>query len=288
MEKFNLNDVCCFDCETTGVPDKGMKWDEDFLRFPRPVTMAWAFGDTERHEIIRPQGWDIPTETVAIHGITTEQADKEGKPFVEVVTEFLNDVEKCPLICAHNIYFDTSIIKAAIMALCPELAERAESALFKGKRIDTMRKTIKFVGAKKENGSGKFPTLEELFAKLFDGATFPAHNALEDVRALRKCLPPLVEMGFIELVQKEYPAESLEQKPEILEQKTPILERKTEILERNAESSERSIEFDDPNPVTQPIGKSAKPFHFRLNFPEQQPETSTTNVTNELLNENDF
>ena len=148
MKIIHLNNVLCFDCETTGVPEKGMKWDEDFLRFPRPVTMAWAFGDTEKHEIIRPQGWDIPTETVAIHGVTTEQADKEGKPFVEVVTEFLNDAEKCPLICAHNIYFDTSIIKAAIMALCPELADKAESALFKGKRIDTMYKTIKFVGSK--------------------------------------------------------------------------------------------------------------------------------------------
>ena len=281
MEKFNLNDVCCFDCETTGVPDKGMKWDEDFLRFPRPVTMAWAFGDTERHEIIRPQGWDIPTETVAIHGITTEQADKEGKPFVEVVTEFLNDAEKYPLICAHNVYFDTSIIKAAIMALCPELADKAESALFKGKRIDTMRKTIKFVGARKENGSGKFPTLEELFAKLFDGATFPAHNALEDVRALRKCLQPLVEMGIIELEQKEYPAETLEQKPE-------KIERKTEILERKTENSEQTIEFSDPNPVTQPIGETPNDFRFRLNFPEQQPETPTANVTNELLNENEF
>lgn len=282
MEKFILNDVCCFDCETTGVPEKGMKWDVDFLQFPRPVTMAWAFGDTERHEIIRPQGWDIPTETVAIHGITTEQADKEGKPFVEVVTEFLNDAEKYPLICAHNVYFDTSIIKAAIMALCPELADKAESALFKGKRIDTMRKTIKFVGARKENGSGKFPTLEELFAKLFDGATFPAHNALEDVRALRKCLPPLVEMGIIELVQKEYPAETLEQKPE-------KIERKPEKIERKTENSEQTIEFSDPNPVTQPIGESAKPFRFRLNFPEQQPETpATTNVTNELLNENEF
>ena len=282
MEKFSLNDVCCFDCETTGVPEKGMKWDVDFLQFPRPVTMAWAFGDTERHEIIRPQGWDIPTETVAIHGITTEQADKEGKPFVEVVTEFLNDAEKYPLICAHNVYFDTSIIKAAIMALCPELADKAESALFKGKRIDTMRKTIKFVGARKENGSGKFPTLEELFAKLFDGATFPAHNALEDVRALRKCLPPLVEMGIVELVQKEYPAETLEQKPE-------KIERKTEILERKTENSEQTIEFSDPNPVTLPIGETPNDFRFRLNFPEQQPETpATTNVTNELLNENEF
>ena len=88
-------------------------------------------------------------------------------------------------------------------------------------------------------------------------------------------------MGIIELVQKEYPAETLEQKPE-------KIERKTEILERKTENSEQTIEFSDPNPVTQPIGESAKPFRFRLNFPEQQPETPTTNVTNELLNENEF
>lgn len=272
MKNYTLNDVLCFDCETTGVPEKGMKWDVDFLQFPRPVSMAWAFGDTERHEIIRPQGWEIPTETVAIHGITTEQADKEGKPFIEVVTEFLNDAEKYPLICAHNVYFDTSIIKAAIMALCPELADKAESALFKGKRIDTMYKTIKFVGAKYPNGRpGKYPRLEELFAKLFDGATFPAHHALEDVRALRKCLPPLVEMGIIELVQKEYPAETLEQKPE-------KIERKTEILERKTENSEQTIEFSDPNPVMQPIG---------VIMEESAPE-KPNNTINDMLNENDF
>ena len=59
MKNYTLNNVLCFDCETTGVPEKGMKWDEDFLRFPRPVTMAWAFGDTEKHEIIRPQGLSL-------------------------------------------------------------------------------------------------------------------------------------------------------------------------------------------------------------------------------------
>ena len=29
MANFNLNDVLCFDCETTGIPEKGMKWDEE-------------------------------------------------------------------------------------------------------------------------------------------------------------------------------------------------------------------------------------------------------------------
>ena len=35
-----------------------------------------------------------------------------------------------------------------------------------------------------------------------------------DVRALRRCVPELVELGIIELVQKEYPAEQLTIKTE--------------------------------------------------------------------------
>lgn len=58
-----------------------------------------------------------------------------------------------------------------------------------------------------QNGKpGKFPKLEELFAKLFPGETFPAHDALQDVKALRRCVPELVEFGIIELKQKERPA----------------------------------------------------------------------------------
>ena len=73
-----------------------------------------------------------------------------------------------------------------------------------------MMKTIKFVGALYSNGRpGKYPKLEELYSKLFPGETFPAHDALEDIRALRCCVPELVNLGIIELAQKEYPAEQL-------------------------------------------------------------------------------
>lgn len=30
MQKFELKDICFFDCETIGVPAKGLKWDADF------------------------------------------------------------------------------------------------------------------------------------------------------------------------------------------------------------------------------------------------------------------
>ena len=40
MRVFNLSDVCFFDCETTGVPAKGLKWDEHFNQFPHVVQLT--------------------------------------------------------------------------------------------------------------------------------------------------------------------------------------------------------------------------------------------------------
>ena len=48
-----------------------------------------------------------------------------------------------------------------------------------------------------ERKPGKFPRLEELYAKLFDGESFPAHNSMEDVRALAKCFTECRNRGLI-------------------------------------------------------------------------------------------
>lgn len=91
MQKFDLKDVCFFDCETTGVPAKDLKWDADFEQFPHVVQLAWSLGDKGKSYIIKPDNYEIPPETTAIHGITTERAITEGVPFADVVDEFLAD-----------------------------------------------------------------------------------------------------------------------------------------------------------------------------------------------------
>lgn len=75
-------------------------------------------------------------------------------PFAEVVDEFLADANAAPLVCAHNIYFDSSMLKANVLRYCGReyYDAHVEDALHKGKRIDTMMKTIKFVGALYSNG----------------------------------------------------------------------------------------------------------------------------------------
>ena len=90
-------------------------------------------------------------------------------------------------------------------------ANDVETALYKGKRIDTMRSTMKWVDARTSWGKLKFPNLGELYARCFPGETFHAHDALDDTKAVARCLPVILELGLVELKVKEYPEEMDEQ-----------------------------------------------------------------------------
>ena len=214
-----IDDVLFFDTETTGIPERSWNWDTDFEQYPHVVQIAWLHGCKVETHIIRPDGWEIPQETVDVHGITTEYALEHGEPFASVVDMFIQDCHDAGLICGHNIHFDTSIIKANILReLGREYydANDVENALYKGKRIDTMRPTMKWVDARMANGRLKFPNLSELYSRCFPGETFPAHDALEDVKAVAKCLPVILELGLVELKVKEYPDEQAKPTPEQL------------------------------------------------------------------------
>lgn len=242
MEKFTVEqDVLIFDAETTGLPAKGAKWENDFADFPNLVSLSWIFQGVEKNYIIYPDGWDIPADATEIHGITTQYAIEHGTKIDVVLADFAEDILRAALVAAHNIYFDSSMVKSNVLKhLGKEFYDeyRIEEGLHKGKRVDTMMKTIKFVAAPFANGRGgnKFPTLEELYNKLFPGETFKAHDSLEDCRALQRCLPELINLEIIELKIKQYDGEQLDCKKQ-MEAPKPTANK---------------IEFNDPSPVIVP------------------------------------
>ena len=291
-----INDVLFFDTETTGVPDRSAKWDTDFADYPHVVQMAWIHGCKVENHIIRPDGWEIPDNTVAVHGITTEYALEHGEPFAAVVDIFIQDCHDAGLICGHNIHFDTGIVKANILReLGREYydANDVETALYKGKRIDTMRSTMKWVDARNSWGKLKFPNLGELYARCFPGETFPAHDALEDTKAVARCLPVILELGLVELKVKEYPDEQAKPTADDLSNATKI-------------AAEAAKKFADAQPVpTYPFGGivpetagngpilDAKQKDDKLSIqPAKAPEienfTKISDAAAELLDQNDF
>lgn len=74
-----MPNILFFDTETTGIPD--FKSPSDAPHQPHLVEVAALVIDEDTrqvingfHSMVRPDGWTIPDEVAAIHGITTERA----------------------------------------------------------------------------------------------------------------------------------------------------------------------------------------------------------------------
>ena len=278
-----IDDVLFFDTETTGIPDRAHKWDVDFMEYPHVVQMAWIHGCKVENHIIRPDGWEIPQETVDVHGITTEYALEHGEPFASVVDMFIQDCHDAGLICGHNIHFDTGIVKANILReLGREYydANDVETALYKGKRIDTMRPTMKWVDARMANGRLKFPNLGELYSRCFPGETFPAHDAIEDVKAVARCLPVILNLGLVELKVKEYPEET----PEPAKESTTAAVIAAESAKKFGASPEKAVNGPNLDDKTENDKLPVQP----EKAPEIENSAKITGVAAELLDANDF
>ena len=181
-----MSQTLFFDTETTGLPNKGANWEYYFLNFPYLVQIAWIIGGDEKEYIIKPDNYEIPIEATEIHGITQEKAMDVGIAVKDVLEEFFLLAVKSDKIVGHNIYFDTSIIKANALRLEFD-KDMIISALDKTKRFDTMQKSMKLLKV------GKYPKLEELYKFLFNSEIENQHTALVDVRATKDCYEALIK-----------------------------------------------------------------------------------------------
>ena len=201
--------IVFFDTETTGIPVKGSNWETDYNSFPYIVQLSWKRSDQDEVKdfIVKPEGYEIPEFASQIHGITTERALAEGDYFENVIRHFISDCLDAEKIVGHNIYFDTSNLKANVCRYVEkngdsgpfdvEWIDKIVDALDKSKRIDTMMKTVKFCNIPFPNGKGqKWPTLIELYDKLFN-EEFPAHNSKFDVLATERSYYELVKLGIL-------------------------------------------------------------------------------------------
>ena len=191
------------DVETTGLFGKNQHYSTDFALFPKIVSIAWQLLDEDQklfnkeYHVIRPDGYEIPEESQVIHGISTEQAIACGKDMKTILRHFIIDAQEADKIVIHNAFYDCSVIKANLLCLGVD-KNIANEALAKEKRVDTMMKTIKFVGAEYANGNpGKWPRQEELYFKLFQEEMKGAHDSENDVENLKKCYYELLRLKIL-------------------------------------------------------------------------------------------
>jgi DNA polymerase III subunit epsilon len=175
-----------FDTETTGLPKSWKAPVTDLNNWPRLVQLAFLHFDAEGNKlcghdyIIRPEGFKIPAEAAAIHGITTERAEREGRDLLTVLQEFYDYVENVNCLVAHNMSFDEKIIGAEF------LRKGMPNCVLQKKKICTMEKSTDFCAIRGPYGY-KWPKLSELHYKLFGSDFEEAHNAAVDINVTAKC-----------------------------------------------------------------------------------------------------
>lgn len=111
-----------YDSETSGMP----LWKEpsNDPRQPHIVNLAAKLVDLDTREVVKsmdvlvkPDGWVIHDDCIAIHGITNERAAAEGIPEREAVLQFLAmAAELAPdeVVIGHNESFDHRIVRIAV------------------------------------------------------------------------------------------------------------------------------------------------------------------------------
>lgn len=109
-----------YDTETTGIPKFDMP-SEDPAQ-PHLVQVAAGLVDsTSRAKvagidlIIRPNGWIIPDESAAVHGITTEIALARGIDEAVAITALYQLWLLADRRIAHSQHFDARIIRTALL-----------------------------------------------------------------------------------------------------------------------------------------------------------------------------
>lgn len=173
-----------YDTETSGLPD--WKSPSEAEHQPHIVQAAGAIVDSESRETIasveliaKPDGWVIPDEVAAIHGITTERALQLGVPEREVLTAMLGLWNRCEFRVAHNEQFDARILRIA-MKRNPDLFEESFVESFRvAPSYCTMRRSTPIVRLPRN----KWPKLTEAHQHFFGRSFDDAHSAMADVRA---------------------------------------------------------------------------------------------------------
>jgi DNA polymerase-3 subunit alpha len=227
-----------FDTETTGLPKKWKAPLDDFDNWPRMVQLAWQCHDIEgnflfaKNHVITPDGYTIPDDVVAVHGISTEIAHEKGIPLEDALRDFMEDVRNSKSIVGHNVSFDINIVGCELLR-----CEMDEQELVKASSLDTMTGSKEFCDLKRR-GQLKNPTLTELHTKLFGVPFAEAHNAAADVEATSRC--------FLELIRVDgLSPQFLNMSPEQI-QTFKINNPKTiELVGVEYESFKQNTAFDD-------------------------------------------
>lgn len=188
-----------FDTETVGLPVNPSAPSSMVSNWPRLIQISWILTNSkgvhyrEKSFIIKPSGFVITQEATYINGISMERAISEGADLDFVLKEFVRDCKRANYLVGHNVLFDKRVVGAEMLRLGMKDTISAKSSFC------TMTESVLYCDILGRNNKHKYPTLMELYIKLFGVGFKNAHDSSADVAATEKCFWELNRLGIIDI-----------------------------------------------------------------------------------------
>lgn len=197
------------DTETNGLPDMtNIKYGNypiftniNKYNTARIIQLSFMLCDENLNElemhdyVIKRENFEI--NNFEFHGITNEKSDN-GIDFYEAINIFMNTLEKCKYIVAHNTNFDLNVIKSEF---CRRNMTDHIKILTNYQDICTVKKFKYIVKSKNKYNKIKDPSLKELYYYAFNKELENAHNSKYDVINLQKAVKHLFDKKVIKYLK---------------------------------------------------------------------------------------
>lgn len=206
--------ILVFDTETTGLPKSKIMNPDTLNLWPYTVQFSYVIYDTNLNDIVvssdkivkLKDGITIPEDSIKIHGITNEIAQKNGINIESIINEFFSHLRNVDLLVGHNVSFDINMIKVELLRLIYEAKIISENEVKECKYnlhfltnykniCCTLQESIDLCNIKAIDKFGKeytkFPKLLELHQKLFESTPNNLHNSFNDILVTLRCFMKL-------------------------------------------------------------------------------------------------
>lgn len=189
--------ILFLDTETTGK----LAWGQppDAPGQPRMIQLAAILADAEGRErdslclLVRPDGWEVPPDASAVHGITTDDCRRYGVPVAFAVEALQHLSAPCGLFCCHNVSFDRAVLSGEWRRLSPNPA----APVLAQPSFCTMEAATGVCRLPGGRRGFKWPTLAEAH-RILCGCDFEgAHDAMADARACLRIFQELKRRGLV-------------------------------------------------------------------------------------------
>lgn len=192
-----MSKVLIFDTETTGLIPNRI---DSLANCPYLLQLSFIIFNFNTRSIDKiyneyvqiPNDINYDEEKIyQITGITREKCNHVGKPISDVLSEFYEAYTQVDGVVAHNINFDRKIILIELMRNKLDDKYSMFNMILEKKEECTMllSRNLCNITAINKNGQSyvKYPTLSELYTRLFNVVPTNLHNACMDTIYCMRC-----------------------------------------------------------------------------------------------------